>query len=163
MTQEKVTATVVNATATPINTINTIQNTANEMNNVLNDLSNGMNRVLNELPNEAPKTETAEEKKAKSFLNKFKSYITSETFKKDINETAKKYNIPPKQLAQNFFEKALGTVGDILGIVISAVTNAGHMVINIVGTVAHGIINLITNIANGLCSLVTLNKTCISQ
>lgn len=152
MTQEKVTATVVSATATPISSVQQVaQDTANVMNDVLNGFSN-----------EAPKCETAEEKKAKSFLNKFQDYIKSDTFKNDVNETAKKYNVPPKQVAQNFFEKALGTVGDILGVAINVISNAGHMVINIIGTVAHGIINLISSIANGISRFVTLNKTCVS-
>ena len=108
-------------------------------------------------------SETAEEKKAKSFLTEFQQYIKSHDFKEDVNAVAKKYNVPPKKVAQNFFEKALGTVGDILGIAISVVCNAGRMVINIASTVAHSIVTLIQSIANGIASIVTLNRTCIAQ
>lgn len=106
--------------------------------------------------------ESEKEGKAKEFLNKLQGYIKSDVFQQDVEEVSKKYGIPPKQVAQNFFSKALGTVGDILGVAISAVCNAGHMVINIASTVAHGIVNLIYNIANGLASIVTFNKTCVA-
>ena len=106
--------------------------------------------------------QSEKEGKAKEFLNKLQNYIKSDTFQSDVTETAKKYGLPPKQVAQNFFSKALGTVGDILGVAISAVCNAGHMVINIASTIAHGIVNLIHSIASGLASIVTLNKTCVA-
>lgn len=107
-------------------------------------------------------TETKEEKEAKGFLHTVKDYIKSDAFKSDVAEVSKKYNVPPKKVAQNFFEKALGTVGDILGIGISVVCNAGRMIINLASTVCHGIINLIQSIANGLASIVTFNKTCVA-
>jgi hypothetical protein len=104
----------------------------------------------------------SEVKKAQGFLSQFTEYIKGESFKKDINETAKKYGVPPKKLAENFFEKALGTVGDVLGIAIGAVGNAGHMLVDILSTVAHGAVNIIVNIANALARVFTLNKTCIA-
>lgn len=126
---------------------------------VLHSTAEAFNSAMSGLSDEAPCQETAKEKEAKGFLNSLKSYMQSDAFKKDINETAVKYNVPPKRLAQNFFTKALGTVGDILGIAISAVCNAGHMVINIAGTLLHGIVDLIRGIANALASIVTLNQT----
>ena len=75
-----------------------------------------------------------------------------------INET------PNEKKAKGFLKSlknyALGTVGDILGIAISVVCNAGRMVVQIAGTICNGIINLIQSIANGIASIVTLNKTC---
>ena len=97
-----------------------------------------------------------------SFLKQFTDYIKGDTFKRDINDTAKKYGVPPKKLAQNFFEKALGTIGDILGIAINTVGNAGHTLIDILATVAHGAVNLIVNVANALARMITLNKTCVA-
>lgn len=125
----------------------TMQDTAQAMDEALKGLSGSQNE---------------KEVKAVSFLNKLQDYIKGDTFKSDVEETAKKYGMPPKQVAQNFFAKALGTVGDILGVAISAVCNAGHMVINIASTIAHGIVNLIHSIASGLASIVTLNKTCVA-
>ena len=87
---------------------------------------------------------------------------TAELKGKTKNETAKKYGIPPKKLAKNFFEKVLGTIGDVLGIAISAVDNAAHMVVNILSTVVHGAVNIVVGVANALASIVTLNKTCIA-
>lgn len=118
-----------------------------------------MSETLNGFTEES---ETAEEKKAKGFLNDFNQYVKSHAFKEDVNAVAKKYGVPPKKVAQNFFEKALGTVGDILGIAISVVCNAGHMVVNLASTVAHSIVNLIQSIANGIASIVTLNRTCVA-
>jgi len=104
----------------------------------------------------------SEETKARNFLNMFTDYIKGESFKKDINDTAKKYGVPPKKLAENFFEKALGTVGDVLGIAIGTVGNAGHTLIDILATIAHGAVNVIISVANALARLVTFNKTCIA-
>lgn len=117
--------------------------------------------TLNGFSDEVP-TEESEESKARNFLNMFTSYIKGESFKKDINETAKKYGIPPKKLAENFFEKALGTVGDVLGIAIGTVGNAGHTLIDILATIAHGAVNVIISVANALARMITFNKTCIA-
>lgn len=102
------------------------------------------------------------EEEAVSFLQQFQQYIKSDKFKSEVLKTSREYGIPPKKLAQGFFEKALGTVGDILGVGISVVCNAGHMIVSIAGTIANSIIDLICMIANGIASVVTLNKTCIA-
>ena len=102
------------------------------------------------------------EEEAVSFLQQFQQYIKSDKFKSEVLKTSREYGIPPKKLAQGFFEKALGTVGDILGVGISVVCNAGHIIVSIAGTIANSIIDLICMIANGIASVVTLNKTCIA-
>lgn len=137
---------VINVTPVEPSLEQTMQTTAQTMSEVINNLDD---------------CETQKEKKAKNFLGDFQQYIKSSTFKDDVNEVSKKYGVPPKKVAQNFFEKALGTVGDILGIAINVVCNAGHMVVNLATTVCHSIVNLIQSIANGIASIVTLNKTCI--
>ena len=106
--------------------------------------------------------ESGEVKKARGFLQDFTKYIKSENFKKDINDTAKKYNLPPKKLAEGFFAKALGTIGDVLGITISCVGNAGHMLINLLATIIHGAVDIAVMVANSLARVFTLNKTCIA-
>lgn len=146
---------VLSATAMPIGS--SVEPSLQE---TMNATAKVMNETLNQFSDETPISE--KESKAKSILNNFQDYIKSDRFTADIKETAKKYNIPEKKLAQNFFEKVLGTVGDVLGIAISVVCHAGHMVINIIGTIAHSIINLISTIANGFASIVTLNKTCVA-
>lgn len=138
---------VLNVKATPINAVDP-------------SLQQVMNEALSSFSNEVPGTE--EEKKAKSLLNQFKDYIKTDSFKDDVNEASKKYGVPPKRIAEGFFSKVLGTVGDILGIAVNVICNGGHMIVNLLGTVAHGIVNLIQGIANGLASIVTLNKTCIA-
>jgi hypothetical protein len=143
---------VVNCTAQPIHSQNLEQ--------VLHSTAQAFNATMNQFSDEVPTQETEKEKEAKGFLNNLRSYMNSAEFTKDINATAVKYKVPPKQLAQNFFTKALGTVGDILGITISAVCNAGHMIINLGGTILHGIIDLIRGLANAFASIVTFNQTC---
>ena len=120
-----------------------------------------MQETLEGFSDEVP-TDSEEVKKAKGFLNQFTEYIKGESFKRDINDTAKKYNIPPKKLAENFFGKALGTIGDVLGIAIGTVGNAGHMLVDLLSTIAHGAVNLIVNVANALARVFTLNRTCIA-
>lgn len=139
---------ILNATAIPVNQSVSVQedlsNTVQEVNQVIDSIDDT----------------TQKEKEAKDYLNILRQYIKGDSFKKDVEEVSKKTGVPPKKVAQNFFEKALGTVGDILGIAISVVCNAGRMVVNLASTVCHSIVNLIQNILNGVASIVTLNKTC---
>lgn len=127
----------------------------------LQGTAQAMQETLNGFSEEVP-SDGEEVKKAKGFLNQFTEYIKGESFKRDINDTAKKYNIPPKKLAENFFGKALGTIGDVLGIAIGTVGNAGHMLVDLLSTIAHGAVNLIVNVANALTRVFTLNRTCIA-
>ena len=99
------------------------------------------------------------EKESKDFLKNFKEYVGSFEFKQKLKQASKETGIPTKTIANNFFEKALGTVGDILGVVVETTRNAGHTLIKIIDTVLNGAIDIICNIAQALFRLVTLNKT----
>lgn len=134
---------------------------ATPINATLNETVQMMNETLNSF-DENTEAETEKEKEAVSFLKSFKDYIGSMEFRNDVGEVSKKYNKSPKEVAQNFFEKALGTVGDILGIAINVVCNAGRMVVNIVATVANSILNLLQSILYGVASIITCNKTCVA-
>ena len=139
---------------------------------VIEEVEDTINDVLDDFDDfedeaeegEAEEEEIPEEKivEATDYLNKFKEFIRSKNFKQQINETAKEYGIPPKKLAQNFFEKALGTVGDILGVAISVVCNAGRTIVRIAGSIANTVINLIESLFNGAVRVITLNKTCVA-
>jgi hypothetical protein len=106
--------------------------------------------------------EGAKAKKARGFLQDFTRYIKSENFKADVNATAKKYNVPPKKLAENFFEKALGTIGDVLGVTFGTVGDVGHMLTNLLATIIHGAIDIAIKVANALARVFTFNKTCVA-
>lgn len=105
--------------------------------------------------------DTQQQAQARGFLGNFIDYLKNGGFKRDIDCTARQYNVPPKQLAQNFLERCLGTVGDILGIAISTAGNAAHTLIDVLSTLAHGAANIVVNVATGLANFFTLNKTCI--
>ena len=151
-------ATVV--TPVSVTPVGAQMNAEEDLRKTIQDTAQAVEEALNGFSDEVPtEDETA---KAKGFLKQFTDYIKGNTFKRDINDTAKKYGVPPKKLAQNFFEKALGTVSDVLGIAINTVGNAGHTLIDILATVAHGAVNLIVNVANALVRMVTLNKTCVA-
>lgn len=102
-------------------------------------------------------------KKANNLLDQFKSYVGSKSFTADVKHLSAKYNVPEKAIASNFFEKVLGTVGDIFGIVVGTIESFCHSIINLVGAIAHGIVNTICNIASSLGRVVTLNKTATAQ
>lgn len=136
---------------------------------VIEEVEDAMNDVLDEFEDETEEEEVEEEEipeekvvEATDYLNKFKEFIKSKSFKQQIDETAKEYGIPPKKLAQNFFEKALGTVGDILGVAISVVCNAGRTIVRVAGSIANTIINLIESLFTGAVRVITLNKTCVA-
>ena len=111
------------------------------------------------------KFDTNEEKvkKANGVLDKFKTYIGSQSFTADVKNLSAKYKVPEKAIATNFFEKVLGTVGDIFGIVVGTVEGLCHSLVNLVGAIAHGIVNTICNIASALGRVVTFNKTAVCQ
>lgn len=151
-------ATIVTpVTVTPVNQPNpelqqTIQETAQTIEDVVNSFSD-----------QAPDCNCNEDvKKAQNIFSQFTEYIKGDNFKNCINESAKKYGVPPKKLAQNFFEKVLGTIGDIAGIAVNTVGAGAHTVINLLSTILHGAVNIIVNVANALVSIVTLNKTCVA-
>lgn len=136
---------------------------------VIEEVEDAMNDVLDEFEDETEEEEVEEEEipeekvvEATDYLNKFKEFIKSKSFKQQIDETAKEYGIPPKKLAQNFFEKALGTVGDILGVAISVVCNAGRTIVRVAGSIANTVINLIESLFTGAVRVITLNKTCVA-
>lgn len=146
---------VTNVTVTPV------QEAKEELKADLKETAKAIKDTLNDFSDDVIK-EGTEVKKARGFLQDFTKYIKSENFKKDINDTANKYNLPPKKLAEGFFAKALGTIGDVLGITISCVGNAGHMLTNLLATIIHGAIDIAVMVANALARVFTLNKTCIA-
>ena len=95
-------------------------------------------------------------------FEKFNHYIQSDLFKADCIQFSKILKIPPKQVANNFFEQCLGTVGDVASIAVNTTGNVAHSLIDILAMVAHGAISVFCNVANALISMVTLNKTCIA-
>lgn len=102
---------------------------------------------------------THEAKSAKGFFKKFSDYIGSNDFENAVNEKAEKYNVPPKQIAKNFFLKALGIIGDILGIVVNTVCSIIDTGITLLATLLHGAVSVIGKAGNGLVSVVTMNQT----
>lgn len=140
---------VQQATPPPVDPVQIIDNAIGAVSDVINSFSD-------KVPNEEQK----QKEEAKSGIDSFMDFIKSDKFSKDINNTAKKFNIPPKKLAENFFEKALGTIGDILGIAISTVGNASHALIKLLSVVLNSSVDILVKVSNALVSIVTLNKTC---
>lgn len=146
---------VTNVTVTPV------QEAKEELKADLKETAKAIKSTLEEFSEDVI-NESGEVKKARGFLQDFTKYIKSENFKKDINDTANKYNLPPKKLAEGFFAKALGTIGDVLGITISCVGNGAHMLTNLLATIIHGAVDIAVMVANSLARVFTLNKTCIA-
>ena len=155
---DTVQATVV--TPVSVTPVGAQMNAEEDLRKTMQDTAQAVEEALNGFDDVIPETKEVKEKKATNYLNKLQEFIKGENFKNQIIQTAKKYNVPPKKLAHNFFEKALGTVGDILGIAIGVVCNAGRTVITIAGTIANSIVNLVESIFRGIASIVTLNRTC---
>lgn len=124
----------------------------------ITDVINEFSDEINEKP-ASPKDE-AKVEGAKEDIKSFMDYIKSDGFKENINEKAEKYDVPPKKVAENFFEKALGTVADVLGLAVTTAGNAVHALINLLSTVLHSTTNIIVKVASALVSIVTLNKSC---
>lgn len=156
-TEEPIVVTCTCNSATPITSATpkqTVQATIQAVQECLDSSSD------EPLPSEEPSPE--EVKKAQGFLEQFGNYIKSQAFKDDVNFVARTKGLPPKQVANNFFEKALGTIADVSGIVVETTRNAGHTLIDVLAMIAHGALNVVCNVANALIGVVTLNKTCVA-
>lgn len=148
----------INATGVPNTPNATVEPCAysTEEQQTIQAIKDSIDSFSDEVPN-PENSEKAEE--SKKFLDWFRKYIGSQDFKNNVNATAVKYNVPPKKVAQNFFENILGTIGDILGVAIGTVRNAGHTVVDIISAILHGAVNLVCNVASAISRIVTLNKT----
>jgi len=101
----------------------------------------------------------AQQKADRDFLNNFIHYMKSGKLKEDILGQSRTYNVPPKMIAKNFFERVLGIISDIGGIVINTACNALDAIIDGVATILHGAVNIIHNIASAIGRILTLNQT----
>lgn len=105
---------------------------------------------------------TQEQANAKSFLNSFREYIKGTDFVNDVNNASARTGVPPRRIAENFIEKVLGTIGDVLGIAIGTVRSTGHTIISLLSAVLNGGIDLICNVASAIANMLTLNKTAVA-
>lgn len=129
-----------------------------DLRQTMQDVAQAVSDAISQFDDEPSEQEVD---KAKGFLGSFMDYIKGAGFKQDVMSASKKYNVPPKKIANGFFSSCLGTIGDILGIGISTVGNVGHTLIDLLSSVAHGAVNLLVKVANGLASMVTFNHTCV--
>lgn len=138
----------------------TLEETAKKTAKTVKEVFDSFSDEVPEIPEEESQPTEEEVKKAKGFLNSFSEFIQSNRFRDEVNKAAREYQVPPKRVAENFFEKALGTIGDILGIGINVAGNAAHTLITLLSTLCHGAVNIIVKVANGIASMITMNKTC---
>lgn len=134
------------------------QQKVEEASNVMQDVLDGLS---DEIPEEDEEVNEQYEE-ATGFLNKFINYIQSKSFTDSVNSAAKKYNVPPKKVAEGFFGKILGTIGDVAGIAISTAGNGLHTVIDVLATIAHGAVDVVISVASAIASIFTCNKTCMA-
>ena len=130
--------------------------------NVAQSTSDAIKNSLNMFDDEVNVPTSDDVKKANDKINRFNNYIQSEEFRNNCLFISQVFNIPPKQVANNFFEKCLGTVGDVAGIAVNTTGNVAHSLVDLIANIAHGAISVFCNVANALISMVTLNKTCIA-
>lgn len=130
---------------------------SDSVNNMAQAINDTVNRFSDKVPNQ--NNQKQKETEAKNFINQFTDYIKSSAFFNAVNDASVATGVPPKRIAEGFFGKILGTVGDILGIAIGTVRNTAHGVIDLLATVLHGTANVICNVANAIASIFTLNRT----
>lgn len=122
-------------------------------------------QVIGQAPSQFTANNSDEEKvkQATGVLNWFKEYIGTHEFNSEVKRVATKYCLPEKAVATNFFEKVLGTIGDIFGIVFGTIEGFCHTLLGVAGAVARGIVNTICGIGRAIGRVVTLNKTAVTQ
>ena len=122
------------------------------------DFARIFNETLNKFSEENP-NDSEEVKGAKGFFKSFMNYIKDDKFEEDVNRNAEKYNLPPKQVAKNFFCKVLATISDVLGIVVNTVGNILHIVVDVLAVVANGVVDILVKAGNALARLISGNHT----
>lgn len=122
------------------------------------DFAKIFNETLNKFSEENP-NDSEELKSSKNFFKSFMNYIKSDKFEEDVNTNAEKYNLPPKQVAKNFFCKVLATISDVLGVVVNTVGNILHIVVDVLAVVANGVVDVIVKAGNALARLISGNHT----
>lgn len=148
----------INATNVTVEAVN--ENT-DSLNKTAESIKESIKEAMDSFSDEVPPTE--EQKiQAKGFLNNFLNYIKGSKFKEDVKIRAKMWNKSEKEVAKGFFNKILGTIGDVFGIAIGTVGDVCHLVIDIVSTVLHGAVNGLCQLADAITRCFTLNKTCVA-
>lgn len=104
----------------------------------------------------------ANPEQAKAKLNGFMKYLKSQKFVDKINAEAMKTGIPPKKLAKGFISKAIGTLGDVLGIAIGTVQMTLNGLLDLIHCILGKGIDIIMNAFRGLVRIVTFNQTAIA-
>jgi hypothetical protein len=104
-------------------------------------------------------TDVEEVVKSKNFIGNFMDYVKSSAFMSKCEEAGKRTGVPPKKVARNFFENILGTIGDVLGVVISTGKDLLLTTIEVLGVVLKAGVSIICGVASAVVRVITLNKT----
>lgn len=94
-----------------------------------------------------------------SFLNNFKSYISSDKFDKQAGDMEKKYGIPKRKAKSGFIMAFLGTLSDTLHIAIEFAEDALTTAIGLINKVLMTITTFSMNGLRKLVRIITLNKS----
>lgn len=156
-------ATITNVTAIPAGSDekktqdikDMVKETAETISEVMSDFSDEVIQETQEVETEMNQKLEEGKEKVKEFLN----YIKTPEFKEKINSEAKKCKVPPKVYAESFFEKALGSISDVLNIAVSTVGGAVHSLIDLLHVVLISGVDIVQKVATSLVNIVTLNKT----
>jgi hypothetical protein len=159
---------VTNVTISAVQPVTEAEAEQKRMDKNISEIAKNINDTIESFSDEVPVDDSTSnlprnEKEAKKFLESFSDFIAGEKFKQCINEKAKKYHIPPKQLAKNFLTKSLGIVGDVLGIAVSTAGNIAHTLVSLISTVVHSGVDLVCKLASALSRIFTLNQTCTAR
>lgn len=144
--------------------INEEENEDNELldyddeNETENDnLEDLLEKIASKLKNENDKLEGYN---AKAFLESFYEKLQKTDLAKACYDIGRRFQIPPKRLADSFYQSILGTIGDTLGIVIKVTKNVFDTLINTLHCILNGAMNIIIKVSDAIIRLFTLNYTC---
>lgn len=157
-----VTATPVNGGPVPSNNVSPeLQETLNSTAEAIRSSLEGFSDQVENLCGDCSAQQEEQVKQATGLFQRFQEYISSKGFRDNVNMTARKYGVPPKKVAEGFFGKVLGTIGDVAGIAVSTAGNIAHSFIDIFAAILHGGVNMVVSAASALVRVLTLNNTCI--
>lgn len=97
--------------------------------------------------------------KSKNFILNFLDFIKSSRFMRKCRNAGKRTGVPPKKIATNFFTHVLGTIGDILGTIVSSGKDIFITLVDALATVLKAGGSILFNVANAIVRIITLNKT----
>lgn len=120
-----------------------------------NKTEGGSTKLEYTVTNDEPETE----QESKTYLNNLMRFVQTDNFDKLCSKWEKKSGYSKRKVAETFFQRCLGTIGDFTCIGCDTFESVVHKFISIVGNILKLAVSIITKLAKAAFRVITLNYT----